>query len=91
MPVKLYAVPASHPCAAVERALRHRGLGYRRVDLPHGAHFAHQRLRFGVHTVPGLIGDPTDLAALPGCRDRVDGWIADGVVLAGRPSLQRAL
>ena len=30
MPAKLYAVPASHPCAAVEVALRRKGVAYER-------------------------------------------------------------
>jgi glutathione S-transferase len=50
----LYAVPASHPCAAVERALILKGIGYRRVDLPPVAHKVVQRARFGGGTVPGV-------------------------------------
>jgi glutathione S-transferase len=50
----LYVVPASHPCAAVEYALRRKGLAYRRVDLLPIAHVVHQRLAFGRRTVPGL-------------------------------------
>jgi hypothetical protein len=30
--LKLYVVPASHPCAAVERALQLKGLAYDRAD-----------------------------------------------------------
>ena len=50
----LYAVPASHPCAAVELALRRKGLAYRRVDLLPLFHVLHQRVVFGRRTVPGL-------------------------------------
>jgi glutathione S-transferase len=50
----LYVVPASHPCAAVEVALRRKGLAYRRVDLLPVMHVVHQRLAFGRRTVPGL-------------------------------------
>src|SRR3954470_22248918 len=53
----LYAVPASHPCAAVERALQLKGLPYRRVDVPPVAHKGVQRLLFGGGTVPGLVLD----------------------------------
>jgi glutathione S-transferase len=53
----LYAVPASHPCAAVERALQLKRLAYRRVDLPPVAHKAVQRALFGGGTVPGLTLD----------------------------------
>ncbi len=52
--LKLYVVPASHPCAAVEKALRMKGLAYDRVDLMPVFHVAHQRVRFGKRTVPGL-------------------------------------
>jgi len=50
----LYVVPASHPCAAVEFALRRKSLAYRRVDLLPLWHVVHQRLKFGRRTVPGL-------------------------------------
>jgi glutathione S-transferase len=52
--LKLYVVPASHPCAAVERALQLKGLPYDRVDLLPLAHVVHQRVVFGRRTVPGL-------------------------------------
>jgi glutathione S-transferase len=55
--LKLYAVPGSHPCLAVEHALRLKSLPYRRIDLPQGMHVVAQRLRFGQRTVPGLLGD----------------------------------
>jgi glutathione S-transferase len=57
MDLRLYAVPASHPCAAVEAALGLKALPYRRIDLPNGLHVVHQRLRFGRRTVPVLLGD----------------------------------
>jgi glutathione S-transferase len=50
----LYVVPASHPCAAVEYALKRKGLAYRRVDLMPLFHVLHQRVVFGRRTVPGL-------------------------------------
>jgi glutathione S-transferase len=53
----LYAVPASHPCAAVERALELKGIVYRRVDLPPVAHKGIQQALFGGGTVPGLALD----------------------------------
>jgi glutathione S-transferase len=57
MALRLYAVPASHPSAAVEEALRLKGLPYRRIDLPNGLHVVPQLARFGRRTVPGLAGD----------------------------------
>jgi glutathione S-transferase len=53
----LYAVPASHPCACVERALQLKAIEYRRIDLPPVAHKAVQKLLFGGGTVPGLVLD----------------------------------
>jgi glutathione S-transferase len=53
----LYAVPASHPCAAVEKALQLKGVEYRRVDVPPVAHKAIQYALFGGSTVPGLVLD----------------------------------
>ena len=51
---KLYAVPASHPCAAAERALQLKGIDYKRVDLIPGSHVLLQKLRFGKRTGPGV-------------------------------------
>ena len=57
MAATLYAVPASHPCACVERALQLKAIEYRRVDLPPVAHKAIQKALFGGSTVPGLVLD----------------------------------
>ena len=59
----LYATPASHPCAAVERALQVKGLDYRRVDQIPALHRLLQRSRFGAWTVPGVaFADGTRVA-----------------------------
>ncbi len=57
MAATLYAVPASHPCACVERALQLKAIEYRRVDLPPVAHKLIQKALFGGSTVPGLTLD----------------------------------
>jgi glutathione S-transferase len=57
MTAKLYVVAASHPCFAVARALRIKGIAYKRVEWPPSAHVPLQRLRFGQGTVPGLVID----------------------------------
>jgi glutathione S-transferase len=58
MSATLYAVPASHPCAAVERALQAKGVDYRRVDLVPVFHKLHQRARFRTGaSVPGIVFD----------------------------------
>jgi len=57
LPAKLYVVPASHPCAAVEAALQLKGMGYERVDLVPVAHRLVMWRRFGRLTVPGIVFD----------------------------------
>ena len=54
MPATLYALPASHPCAAIEVALRLKSVPYERVDMIPIASKVQQRRRFGGPTVPGV-------------------------------------
>jgi glutathione S-transferase len=54
MTAVLYAIPASHPCAAVEKALQLKRVPYRRCELIPVAHRLPQRLRFGAGSVPAL-------------------------------------
>ncbi len=51
----LYALPASHPCAAVEAALRLKGMPYERVDMLPVVSKLQQLRRFGGQTVPGVV------------------------------------
>jgi len=51
----LHAIPASHPCATVERALQLKGLPYRRVENIPVAHKLIVRARAGAGTVPVLV------------------------------------
>jgi glutathione S-transferase len=54
----LYALPASHPVAAVEAALRLKGVDYRRVDMIPVVSKLQQWRRFRGTTVPGVeFGD----------------------------------
>jgi glutathione S-transferase len=53
--LKLYVLPASHPCLAVERALQLKNIGYDRVvELPI-VHIPIQQALFGRRTVPGVV------------------------------------
>ena len=54
MAVRLYTVPASHPSAAVERALQLKGAEYERIDLITALHRPIQRVRFGGWSVPSV-------------------------------------
>jgi glutathione S-transferase len=51
---KLYALPGSHPCAAVEAALRLKSMAYKRVDLLPGGEVLLGPLLYGGRTVPGM-------------------------------------
>jgi glutathione S-transferase len=52
--VKLYALPGSHPCAAVEAALQLKSIDYRRIDLLPLTQIATGPLLYGGTTVPGV-------------------------------------
>ena len=54
MTAVLHAIPGSHPCAAVEKALQIKGIDYRRVELVPVAHRLPTRLRYGAGSVPAL-------------------------------------
>jgi glutathione S-transferase len=55
LPATLYALPASHPCFAVEAALRLKDVPYERVDMIPVASKALQWQRFRALTVPGIV------------------------------------
>ncbi len=58
MKAKLYALSASHPVAAVEAALRLKGIEYERVDLLPIMPVLIGPVRYGGTTVPGMrLGD----------------------------------
>lgn len=72
MTVKLYALPASHPCAAVEVALRLKGIDYERVELLPMSQILIGPLRYGGTTVPGLRIDGERLAGSRTIMRRLD-------------------
>jgi glutathione S-transferase len=51
---KLYSQPGSHPCAAVEAALKLKSIDYDRVDLLPLSQVMIGPLRYGGATVPGM-------------------------------------
>ncbi|GAC1484812.1 MAG: hypothetical protein NVS1B9_01850 [Solirubrobacteraceae bacterium] len=55
----LHVLPPSHPCMAVESALRLKGLEYERVALTPGSHVEQMQKIYGEgrSTVPGLLVD----------------------------------
>lgn len=51
---KLYVIHGSHPCRAVERALKLKRIDYTTSEYLPPMHVGLQRLRFGVRTVPAI-------------------------------------
>jgi glutathione S-transferase len=51
---KLYVLPGSHPCAAVEAALRLKSIDYKRIDLLPTMEIMLGPLLYGGITVPGM-------------------------------------
>lgn len=55
MTARLYVIPASPPCLAVEAAFRLKGVPYKVTELPPVLHVAHQKARFGDSHVPSAV------------------------------------
>jgi glutathione S-transferase len=72
MNVKLYVLPGSHPCAAVEAALRLKGIEFDRVDLLPMTQMLIGPLRYGGPTVPGMRIDGEKLVGSRTIMRRLD-------------------
>jgi glutathione S-transferase len=79
--VKLYALPASHPCAAVEVALRLKSIDYKRVDLLPLTQLVAGPLLYGGKTVPGVRIDGERLAGSRTIMRRLDALVAEPALL----------
>jgi glutathione S-transferase len=92
-PVKLYVLPASHPCAAVEAALRIKSIDFKRVDLLPLSQLLVGPLRYGGATVPGMrIGSERLVGSRPIMR-RLDEIEPEPALLppAGSPEYAQVL
>jgi glutathione S-transferase len=90
VPARLYALPASHPSAAIERAIELKGLEYRRIDLIPVLHKPLQQARFGGATVPGVVFE--DGAKVLGSRAIVrelERRVAEPPLLPADPDVRR--
>jgi glutathione S-transferase len=87
----LYAVPASHPCACVERALQLKSVEYRRVDLPPVAHKPVQKLLFGGGTVPGLVLDGKRILGSRAIVRALEAKVADPPLLPAERKARKSL
>jgi glutathione S-transferase len=72
MSTRLYVLPASHPCAAVEAALRLKGIEFDRVDLVPMTQLLIGPLRYGGVTVPGMRIDGEKLVGSRTILRRLD-------------------
>ena len=79
MPLTLHVLPFSHPCLAVETALRHKGLEYERVQLQPGPHVEEIAGMYGEGrtTVPGLLVDGEPVHGSTAILPRLEELAAD--------------
>jgi glutathione S-transferase len=77
MPLKLYVVHGSHPCAAVEKALQIKGLPYGVLEWPPPMHSAMQKVIFGARTVPALRNGSEKIVGSRAIMHRLDGLAAE--------------
>lgn len=90
MDLKLYVIPGSHPCAAVEAALDLKSLPYERVDLMPGASGPLQLVRFGRRTVPGLTVDGYRVSGSRLIMRTLDGLEPEPRLYTGDPAVEDA-
>jgi glutathione S-transferase len=90
---KLYVNPGSHPCAAVEAALRLKGIDYQRVDLLPLTQMIVGPLRYGGNTVPGMRVDGERLVGSRTIMRRLDALVPQPALLppADDPAQARVL
>ncbi|MGD1058538.1 MAG: glutathione S-transferase N-terminal domain-containing protein [Solirubrobacteraceae bacterium] len=69
---KLYALPGSHPCAAVEAALQLKSIPYKRIDLLPSVEVLLGPLLYGGRTVPGMRIDGERLVGSRRIMRRLD-------------------
>ncbi|HKH79480.1 MAG TPA: glutathione S-transferase N-terminal domain-containing protein [Solirubrobacteraceae bacterium] len=81
MNAKLYVLPASHPCAAVEAALNLKGIAFDRVDLLPMSQMLIGPLRYGGSTVPGMRIDGEKLVGSRAIMRRLDELAPDPPLL----------
>ncbi len=90
---KLYVLPGSHPCAAVEVALRMKSMPFDRVDLLPMSQMLIGPLRYGGGTVPGLRLDGERLVGSRQILRRLDELVPEPALLPapGTPSYAQVL
>jgi glutathione S-transferase len=89
----LYALPASHPCAAVEAALRAKSIRYKRVDLLPTGEVLLGPLLWRGRTVPGMRVGGERIVGSRAIMRRLDELASEPPLLpeAGDPARERVL
>ena len=72
MSIKLYVLPGSHPCAAVEVAMRRKGIPFQQINLLPLVPVAVGPLLYGGNTVPGMRIDGERLVGSRTIMRRLD-------------------
>jgi glutathione S-transferase len=90
---KLYTLPGSHPCAAVEAALKLKSIDYDRVELLPMSQLLIGPLRYGGRTVPGMRLDGERLVGSRAIMRRLDALVPEPALLPapGDPAYARVL
>jgi glutathione S-transferase len=90
---KLYVLPGSHPCAAVEAALQLKSIAYKRVDLLPSTEILLGPLLYGGRTVPGMRIDGERLVGSRRIMRRLDELVGEPSLLPapGSPAYARVL
>jgi glutathione S-transferase len=90
---KLYALPASTPCATVEAALNLKAIDYERVELLPMSQVLIGPVRYGGSTVPGMRLDGERLVGSRLIMRRLDALVAEPPLLPplGSPSYAEVL
>lgn len=90
MTTKLYVLPGSHPCAAVEAALQLKSIPYERVDLLPMSQMMIGPLRYGGTTVPGMRLDGERIVGSRPIMRRLDALVAEPALLPAPSDPARA-
>ena len=90
--VKLYAIPGSHPAAAAQAMLEHKGIPYRRVDLPPVVSRPMMRLLgFPGNRVPALKVDGRKVQGSRNVSRELDAMQADPPLFPADPEQRAAV
>jgi glutathione S-transferase len=92
MAATLFGIPASHPSLTAELMLRHKRVGYRRIDLVSVVHRVLLRaLGFPGVTVPALRIDGTRVQGTREISQALDALRPQPALFPGDPGLRRAV